>query len=125
MIQFKENARTDGRTERRAKGRTDRRYFIGPFRLPPGVQLKWRFYANLPSVTKLCHTIPLRLLLKPFQYSTYINTFVPNAPFLYPLKTSEMFSGGRERMDWEQMGYDIQAHSMVYNWSRTKKMVSW
>ena len=34
MIQFKENARTDGRTE----GWTDRLYFIGPFRLPPGVQ---------------------------------------------------------------------------------------
>ena len=32
MIQFQENARTDGRTERP--------YFIGPFRLPPGVQYK-------------------------------------------------------------------------------------
>ena len=34
---------------------------------------------------------------------------VPNAPFLYPLKTSEnlmvlMFSGGRERVHWEQIG---------------------
>ena len=42
----------------------------------------------------------------------YCNAFVPNAPFLYLLKTSEnlkpygflMFSGGRERMHWEQMG---------------------
>ena len=38
----------------------------------------------------------------------YINPFVPNAPFLYPLKTSEqhiflMFSGGRVRVDWERM----------------------
>ena len=32
MIQFQENARTDGRTD----GRTDRSYFIGPFRLTPG-----------------------------------------------------------------------------------------
>ena len=42
MIQFKENAWTDGRTEgqkgRRMEGRTDRPYFIGPFRLLPGVQ---------------------------------------------------------------------------------------
>ena len=34
MIQFQENARTDRRTDRRM----DRPYFIGPFRLPPGVQ---------------------------------------------------------------------------------------
>ena len=36
-----------------------------------------------------------------------INPFVPSAPFLYPLKTSEsflMFSGGRERVHWEQLG---------------------
>ena len=33
-----------------------------------------------------------------------INPFVPNAPFFYPLKTSEnMFSGGREGVYWEQM----------------------
>ena len=40
---------------------------------------------------------------------TSFNPFVPNAPFLYPLKTSEnlkvflMFSGGRERVHWEKM----------------------
>ena len=42
----------------------------------------------------------------------YTNPFVPNAPFLYPLKTSENqktvrfsdVSGGRERVDWERMG---------------------
>ena len=38
-----------------------------------------------------------------------INPFVPNAPFHYPLKTSEnlgflMFSGGRKMMHWERMG---------------------
>ena len=39
-----------------------------------------------------------------------INLFVPNAPFSYLLKTSEthkvfsMFSGGREKVYWEQMG---------------------
>ena len=34
-----------------------------------------------------------------------VNTFVSNAPFLYPLKTSGslMFSGGREWVHWEQM----------------------
>ena len=35
--------------------------------------------------------------------------FVPNAPFFYPLKTSEnllgflIFSGARERVHWEQL----------------------
>ena len=36
------------------------------------------------------------------------NPLVPNAPFLYPLKTSKnlmvLFSGGTERVHWEQMG---------------------
>ena len=36
------------------------------------------------------------------------NPFVSNAPFLYPLKTSEnrflMFSGSKERVYWEQLG---------------------
>ena len=46
--------------------------------------------------------------------SAHINPFVPNAPFLYPLKTSEnlnvfpMFSESRERVHWEQMGYKIE-----------------
>ena len=34
----------------------------------------------------------------------HINPFVPNAPFLYPLKNI-MFSGGRERVHWERMGW--------------------
>ena len=38
MIQFKENAWTDGRTEEQTEGRADRPYFIEPFRLLPGVQ---------------------------------------------------------------------------------------
>ena len=39
-----------------------------------------------------------------------LNPFVPNAPFLYPLKTSEnltenlIFSRGRERAHWRLMG---------------------
>ena len=39
-----------------------------------------------------------------------VNPFVSNARFLYPLKTSEnrkvflMFSGGREKVHWKQMG---------------------
>ena len=36
----------------------------------------------------------------------FFKPFVPNAPFFYPLKTSEnlMFLGGRERVHWKQMG---------------------
>ena len=40
----------------------------------------------------------------------FINPSVPNAPFIYPLKTSEnltvfwCFQGSRERVYWEQMG---------------------
>ena len=32
-----------------------------------------------------------------------IHPFVPNEPFLYPLKIS-MFSGAREKVHWEQKG---------------------
>ena len=38
-----------------------------------------------------------------------VNPFVPNVPFLYPLKTTEkpygflLFSRGRERVHWERM----------------------
>ena len=44
------------------------------------------------------------------EYNQQNKPFVPNAPFLYPLKTLEscqgflMFSGSRERVRWEQMG---------------------
>ena len=33
-----------------------------------------------------------------------LNPFVPNAPFLYPLKTSENLREDRKRMHPEQMG---------------------
>ena len=37
-----------------------------------------------------------------------VNQLAPNAPFLYPLNTSEnlmvLFSGGTERVHWERMG---------------------
>ena len=38
----------------------------------------------------------------------YVNPFVPNAPFFYPLKTSGnlWFSGGRELVHWERMSTD-------------------
>ena len=39
MVQFKENAWTDGRT--------NRPYFIGPFRLPPGVQQKFTYVVDI------------------------------------------------------------------------------
>ena len=36
-----------------------------------------------------------------------VNPFVPDASFLYPLKTSKgfvVFSGDRKRVHWERMG---------------------
>ena len=46
-IQFQENAWTEGQMEEGWKhGRTDRPYFIGPFRLLPGVQ-KYKIDSNL------------------------------------------------------------------------------
>ena len=40
---------------------------------------------------------------------TQLNPFFPNVPFLYPMKTFGngflMFSGGRERLHWKQMGW--------------------
>ena len=44
MIQFQENAWTKGQTEEQNDGRTDRPYFIGPFRLPPGVQIMMKLF---------------------------------------------------------------------------------
>ena len=38
MIQFQENAWTEGRTEGQKDRRVNRPYFIGPFQLLPGVQ---------------------------------------------------------------------------------------
>ena len=53
------------------------------------------------------HRMTLQIFQKRKQ-SACFNPFVPNAPFLYPLKTSEnltvfLFLGGRESMHWEQM----------------------
>ena len=48
----------------------------------------------------------VKLLYNAFVNSQF-NLFVPNAPFLYNLKTLEnllMFSGDRERVHWERMG---------------------
>ena len=47
------------------------------------------------------------------RWRKFLKPFVLNAPFLYPLKTTEdlfsqnsffMSSEGRERVDWDQMG---------------------
>ena len=49
--------------------------------------------------------------------STFINPFVPNAPFLYPLKTSEKckvfwrFQGVRERVHWEKISLEPSARN--------------
>ena len=47
------------------------------------------------------------------EYGVQINPFVPSGPFLYHLKIRLrlpygflMFLGGRERVHWEQMGYN-------------------
>ena len=49
MIQFKENAQTDGRMD----GRMDRPYFTGPFRLSPGVQKFAKRYTLLSDDNKV------------------------------------------------------------------------
>ena len=54
--------------------------------------------------------IPISLIFLFFYILTSLspnsfNPFVPNTPFLYPLKTSEnLFSGSIERVHREQMG---------------------
>ena len=63
------------------------------------------------SQSQLALKIGTSKLQKVFYYSTAawcaltVNTFIPNEPFLYPLKTSGslMFSEGRERVHWKQM----------------------
>ena len=43
-----------------------------------------------------------------------INSFDPNAPFLYPLKT--YFQGGRGKVHWEQTGsIDKGLHTYMHN----------
>ena len=48
-----------------------------------------------------------------------LNPFVPNAPLLYPLRTSEkpygflVFSGGRKKVHWEQMGQQQRQNVIV------------
>ena len=44
-----------------------------------------------------------------------LNPFVPNAPFRYPLKTSENCKG-RERVHWEQMGLMKQTCVHFFSW---------
>ena len=68
----------------------------------------WLMLFCEPSFT---HNLFLRLATTD-QMFRFFNLFVPNAPFLYPLKILEnltvldflMFSGGRERVHWERMG---------------------
>ena len=52
---------------------------------------------------------PSKILEEFSKLACNFNSFVPNTPFLYPLKISEklsflMFSGDREMVYWEQMG---------------------
>ena len=60
--------------------------------------------SNLPRVLQDLQ----RITTQKMKFS--INPFVPNAPFLCPLKTSYGFlmsSGGSERVLWEQMGSEF------------------
>ena len=57
MIQFKENARTDGRT--------GRPYFIGPFRLPPGLNKLLETILNISN--KAVHPNPLPIPKLPLE----------------------------------------------------------
>ena len=76
----------------------------------------WHSVGNLLSYSNLKTLLNLHGLLISFlailektEKKNSVNPFVPNAPFLYPLKTEKkkgfrMVSGGRERVHWEQMG---------------------
>ena len=52
--------------------------------------------------------------------SFFFNPFVPNAPFFYPLKTSENYTvfwclqGGRERVHWKKNVLRNSQHN-IYN----------
>ena len=55
------------------------------------------------------HSLGLKLLTRSRLGLSQLNPFTLDAPFLYPLKTSESltvfcFLGGREKLYWEQMG---------------------
>ena len=52
------------------------------------------FFINIFISEKVCSKL---------RQKCQINPFVPNIPFLYPLKTSENLKVGRERVRWEQM----------------------
>ena len=77
--------------------------------------LEIRTFRVAPIQVKDCllRCAEIRTSLKNFSYSLkkILNSFVPNAPFLYPLKSIRktsygfmMFSGGRERLHWGWMG---------------------
>ena len=81
------------------------------------IKVAYFFTISIVLVSKLSTTQELKKLKKTMYLDVtqveaiiylIVNPFVPNAPFLYPLKTSEnrflMFSGGRGKVHWEQMG---------------------
>ena len=60
----------------------------------------------------------------------HINPFVPNATFLYPLKTSEnqyrfLLLGGRENVHWEQMGEWHYQTFMIESFSKIVPKMSY
>ena len=75
------------------------------------IRIEYRRYFVSLRIQSECKKIRTRnnSVFGHFSRSAYlINPFVFNAPFLYPLKTSEnlkflwCFQGGRERVHWEQ-----------------------
>ena len=50
-------------------------------------------------------------------YAIIFSPFVPNTLFLYPLK----ISGGRERVQWEQMGLATVSKSRIVTMQSNKK----
>ena len=63
MIQFKENAWTDGWKDGRTDGRADRPYFIGPFQLPLGVKKVEKLVTNLHDKTEHIYLKNLKQVL--------------------------------------------------------------
>ena len=73
-------------------------FWVGQNQAFENLGVTWRTFGG---AKKICNEVKAQ--------SLYFNPLVPNAPFLYLLKISEnltvfLFSGGRERMHWEQVG---------------------
>ena len=81
---------------------TRKRSFISAFSICMTVPLIKNFFIKKKKQQVL--DVPLELF-HTTKLKENLNPFVPNALFLYPLKTSgNRKTGGRERVHWERMG---------------------